>query len=281
MATPADAVTNLLNQTPPVTRFYAGVTFITSLASIVFGVVNPMLLIYHQTFMTRMPPQLWRLFTSFFLTGGGFAILFDSYMIWQYGSDLEAQHFNTSGDFLFYMLFNGIIQLLLNTFVTGGTHFAPVMGVALSYSWGQRNRGRPLKFFFVQIKAQWLPFCIIGIATLQSPGMALILLTGLVSAHAYEFLTVIWPKFGGGSNLLPTPSWLKWSFEGGPGTQGGSVAGHRGFGTAIDPRSQSAPAPRQSQGMFSGGSRATGASTGHSAAAAWRNRGTGHRLGGE
>lgn len=252
MATPADAITNVLNTTPPVTRFYAGVTFLTSLASIVFGIISPYRLIWHQTFIMRMPPQLWRVFTSFFLTGPGFSILFDSYMIWQYGSDLESQHFNTSGDFLYYLLFNGAIILLLNTFVVTGMSLAPIMAIALSYSWGQRNRGRPMKFFFVQIKAQWLPWCIAAITAIQAPAAALVLITGVVSAHAYEFLTVIWPKFGGGSNLLPTPNWLKWSFEGGPGTRDGSVAGHRGFGTAIDPRNQSRPGPEAISGHVFG-----------------------------
>ncbi|KAK6349676.1 hypothetical protein TWF696_005955 [Orbilia brochopaga] len=281
MTTPADAITDLLNKTPPVTRFYAGVAFITSLTSLVFQIINPYLLIWHKSFMMRMPPQLWRLFTPFFLTGAGFAILFDTYMIWQYGSELESLHFASSGDFLYYLLFNGVIIILLNTFLLGGMVFGPVMAVALSYSWGQRNRGKPLKFFFVQIKAQWLPFCIIAIAALQAPSSSLVLMTGIISAHAYEFLTVLWPKFGGGTNLLPTPNWLKWSFEGGPGTRSASAGGQRNYGTAFDSRAQNAPAPRQSQGMFTGGARTTGSNTGYSATAAWRNRGTGHRLGSE
>ncbi|KAF3925052.1 Derlin-3 [Arthrobotrys entomopaga] len=156
------------------------------------------------------------------------------------------------------------------------------MGVAMAYSWGQRNRGRNVKFFFVQIKAQWMPFAILGITAIQAPGMVFILLSGIISAHAYEFLTVIWPRFGGGTNLLPTPSWFKFSFEGGPGTSSGGIGGERGgYGHAFDARSRDAPAARPSQGMFSGSGagRSTGTSSGQTTSSAWRNRGTGHRLG--
>ncbi|EWC45068.1 hypothetical protein DRE_06207 [Drechslerella stenobrocha 248] len=281
MATPADAATNLLSMTPPVIRFYAGITLVTSLCAYVLQVFSPYAIIWHKSYMAQMPPHLWRLVTSFFLTGPNLSILFDTYMLWKYGSELESQHFGTSGDFLLYLVFNGAIILLLNSFLLGGMYFAPVMAISLAYSWGQRNRGQSMGFFFVQIKAQWLPFAIAAVAAIQAPAAAFILMSGIVSAHAYEFLTVLWPRFGGGTNLLQTPSWLKWSFEGGPGTRGGGTGGVRAYGTGFDPRSQGAPAPRQSQGMFGGTStgRATGSSAGQSAASAWRNRGSGHRLG--
>ncbi|KAF3925890.1 hypothetical protein ABW20_dc0104715 [Dactylellina cionopaga] len=106
-------------------------------------------------------------------------------------------------------------------------------------------------------------------------------MSGIISAHAYEFLTVIWPRYGGGTNLLQTPNWLKWSFEGGPGTRTGGAGGTRNYGTGYDPRSRDAAAPTQSQGMFEGSNtgRTTGSNAGAPPAAAWRNRGTGHRLG--
>ncbi|EPS37637.1 hypothetical protein H072_8633 [Dactylellina haptotyla CBS 200.50] len=282
MASPADAVTNVLNATPPVTKFYAGLTFLLSLSTHVLGLVPINKIIWHQIFITsRMPPQLWRIFSSFFLTGPQLNLLFDTFMIYQYGKDLESIHFNTSGDFLFYLVFNGIIILLINTFFLGGMIFCQTLGVAMAYSWGQRNRGRNVNFFFVGIKAQWLAWAIIGITAIQAPGAAFILTSGIVSAHLYEFLTVIWPRFGGGSNLLPTPSWFKFSFEGGPGTSSGGVGGTRAYGTGFDPRSRGAPAPRQAQGMFGGSDtgRSSGTNAGQPTAAAWRNRGTGHRLG--
>ncbi|KAK6350696.1 hypothetical protein TWF718_003883 [Orbilia javanica] len=284
MANVGDAVANVLNATPPVTRFFAGVTLIVSFCVHVLQLFSPYKVIWHPVFITsRMPPQLWRIFTSFFLTAPGLGILFDTYTIYKYGLDLESIHFNTSGDFLWYLLFNGIVILLVNTFILGGMAFAPVMGIALAYSWGQRNRGRNITFFFITIKAQWLPYAIAGVTAIQSPGSAFILASGIVSAHAYEFLTVLWPRFGGGSNLLPTPSFLKWSFEGGPGTSTGGVGGVRAYGTGFDARARDAgPAPARAQGMFGGdGGRTTGSNARQPTNAAWRNRGAGHRLGAE
>ncbi|TGJ73234.1 hypothetical protein EYR41_000343 [Orbilia oligospora] len=282
MANVGDAVANLLNATPPVTRFYAGVTLILSLSVHVFGLLSPYKVLWHPMFiMSHMPPQLWRIFSSFFLTSKDLGILFDTYTIYKYGLDLETIHFNTSGDFLWYLLFNGTVILLLNSFLLGGMVFAQVMGIAFAYSWGQRNRGRNISFFFITIKAQWLPYAIAGITAIQSPGSAFILTSGIISAHAYEFLTVLWPRFGGGSNLLPTPSFLKWSFEGGPGTRTGGVGGVRAYGTGFDARARDAgPAPARAQGMFGGdGGSATGSNPRQAAGASWRNRGAGHRLG--
>ncbi|KAF3318009.1 hypothetical protein TWF173_008749 [Orbilia oligospora] len=318
MANLGDAVTNLLNATPPVTRFYAGVTLVLSLSVRVFGLLDAERIFWDPLFITsKMPPQLWRAFTSFFLTSRDLGILFDTYTIYKYGLDLETIHFNTSGDFLWYLLFNGAVilklqrflewreiavarttwptsitinhsqgcvvgvTLLLNSFFLGGAIFAQVMGIAFAYSWGQRNRGRSISFFFVTIKAQWLPYAIAGITAIQSPPSAFILASGIVSAHAYEFLTVLWPRFGGGSNLLPTPSFLKWSFEGGPGTRTGGVGGVRAYGAGFDARARDAgPAPARAQGMFGGdGGSATGSNPRQAAGASWRNRGAGHRLG--
>ncbi|KAK6362066.1 hypothetical protein TWF730_005764 [Orbilia blumenaviensis] len=283
MANVGDAVANVLSSTPPVTRFYAGVTLIVSLSVHVLHIFSPYKVIWHPVFITsRMPPQLWRIFTSFFLTAPSLSILFDTFTIYKYGLDLESIHFNTSGDFLWYLFVNGVIILLINTFILGGMFFAPVLGISMAYSWGQRNRGRNIKFFFITIKAQWLPYAIAGVTAIQSPGSAFVLVSGIVSAHAYEFLTVLWPRFSGGSNLLPTPNFLKWSFEGGPGTRSGGAGGVRAYGTGFDPRARdAAPAPVRPQGMFGGdGGRATGNNARQQTNnAAWRNRGAGHRLG--
>lgn len=89
-------------------------------------------------------------------------------------------------------------------------------------------------------------------------------------------------RYAGGTNILQTPSWLKWSFEGGPGTRTGGTGGVRSYGTGFDPRARDAPAPPPARGMFSGsgaGAGRTTATPNSATAAAWRNRGSGHRLG--
>lgn len=92
--------------------------------------------------------------------------------------------------------------------------------------------------------------------------------TGLVAAHAHDFLSNIYPTFGGGANLLQTPGFIERFFA----ITVPQVL-HRAYGTAIKH-------PQQPQG--------SAASTGTSSARAgsvlpesWRSRGTGHRLGGD
>jgi len=278
----ADAIFDVINSTPPVTRFYAGIAFVLSLCTWALGVVSPYYIIYHRSYIISVfPPQLWRMVTPFFLTGRGLGILFDTYMIYNYGKDLESQHFNSSGEFLFYLIFMGLVILFLNSTILSGYAFCQVMGLALIYTWSQRNRGRQVRFFVVTLKAQWMPFAILGVVMLQDPASAFTMLSGIVAAHLYEFLTNLWPRFTGGRNLLPTPEWMKFSFEGGPGTRSGRSGGIRAYGTGFDARARDAPAPRGSAGMFTGGAAATGANPAPNvtAGAAWRARGTGHRLG--
>lgn len=43
----------------------------------------------------------------------------------------------------------------------------------------------------------------------DSKQAALIQGTGLIAAHLYDFLTRLWPTFGGGRNVLQTPAFLR------------------------------------------------------------------------
>ena len=97
---------------------------------------------------------------------------------------------------------------------------------------------------------------------MAGPSAAMIQATGLIAAHLHDFLTRLWPTFGGGRNLVPTPGFIRRMWE--PKT---ATVSHRAYGTAF------APARRDS-------STSTGASGGV-LPESWRNRGSGHRLGGD
>ena len=43
------------------------------------GLINPMWVIYQTELLYSFPPELWRLLSSFLLTGGGFSFVFDLY----------------------------------------------------------------------------------------------------------------------------------------------------------------------------------------------------------
>jgi len=108
---------------------------------------------------------------------------------------------------------------------------------------------------------------------MDSPASALLQASGLVAAHAYDFVTKIWPEYGGGRLYLTTPQFVqKWFI------QPAGTASQRAFGTAFAGRPAAAQnVPQQQTG--SGGGWASGFGGGGSGS--WNARGQGRRLGGE
>ena len=118
----------------------------------------------------------------------------------------------------------------------------------------------------VNIPAQWAPVDMIVISFVMSgPPAAKIQLTGLIAAHLYDFLTRLYPEFGGGRNFIRTPAFVKsWFARGEPGVAS------RAYGTAFTPADRVAS-----------GARTTGASVGNVLPESWKSRGSGQRLGGD
>ena len=96
---------------------------------------------------------------------------------------------------------------------------------------------------------------------MAGPGAVMQQATGIVAAHLYDFLTRLWPTFGGGRNYIITPAIVKrWFGADRPNIQA------RGYGTAFR---QATPAPGR------------GTSSGFGFSTAWGTRGQGRRLGGD
>jgi Derlin-2/3 len=96
---------------------------------------------------------------------------------------------------------------------------------------------------------------------IDGPDAAMTQATGLLAAHLYDFLTRIWPTFGGGRNYITTPQMVKGWF----GARPGSVQ-QRSYGTAIHGR-----------GTEPAAAKSTGRSTGFGGV--WDRSGPGRRLG--
>jgi Derlin-2/3 len=92
--------------------------------------------------------------------------------------------------------------------------------------------------------------------------------TGLVAAHIHDFLSNIYPTFGGGANILQTPEFIQRFFA----ITVPRVV-HRAYGTAITN-------PRQ-PGESAASTGTSSATAGSVLPESWRSRGTGHRLGGD
>lgn len=147
--------------------------------------------------------------------------------------------------------------------LTGAYLFTSALVLAFAYTSCQDDRGMKATFYIMQIPAQWMPFAmLLVIFIMDSPQQALIAATGLVAAHLHDFLTRLWPEFGGGTNLIPTPTFIRRLFE----TQRTTVT-NKGYGTSV------------AQAQASGSGSGSGSSSGP-LPESWRSRGSGHRLGG-
>ena len=83
---------------------------------------------------------------------------------------------------------------------------------------------------------------------MASPEAALSQATGLLAAHMYDFLTRIWPTFGGGRNYIYTPAAVKRWFGAAPGS-----VQQRSYGTAQQARVPADAAAARATGSTFGG----------------------------
>ena len=141
--------------------------------------------------------------------------------------------------------------------------FTAALVLAFTYTSCQDDRGQKATFFIVTVPSQWIPYMMLLMTFItQGPVGAKIQGSGLIAAHLHDFLTRLWPQFGGGRNLVPTPEFVKRMWQ----TTEATVK-NRGYG--------SAHIPAQRQG------RATTSSSSSVLPESWKSRGSGHRLGGD
>ncbi|KAG9246242.1 Der1-like family-domain-containing protein [Calycina marina] len=250
---------------PPISRTLAAATLITSVA-VYTGIIPYYWIMLYPPLLFKLPPQLWRIPTSFLLTGPQLGMIFDTYFIYTYGSKLEtaSSRFSQPGDFATYLGFVALAIVALNTFLTGATIFTAALVLALAYTSSQDDRGGKATFFVVTIPSVMVPYAMLLMTLITSgTGPTIVQATGLIAAHLHDFLTRLWPAFGGGRNMLPTPMFVRRLFQTTEAT-----TTNRTYGTALNPAQRAAGA-------------ATGASTGGVLPESWRSRGSGHRLGGD
>jgi Derlin-2/3 len=127
--------------------------------------------------------------------------------------------------------------------------------LAFAHTFSQDNPTSMVSFYIINFQAKYLPYALILMTFITAgPDHAKVQITGLLAAHLYDFLTRIWPQFGGGRSYIFTPDFVKRWFAGDARTPE-----TRNYGTAYGARQ--APPP---------------------ANPAWSNqRGPGRRLGGE
>ncbi|CAG8974977.1 hypothetical protein HYALB_00012100 [Hymenoscyphus albidus] len=246
-------------QCPPISRTIATSAAVMSIL-IHTKMISYVHFVFYPPFLMKLPPNIWSIATCFLLTGSGFSIIMDTYFLYTYSAKLEtaSPKFSQPGDFFTYILFVCFTSLGLCYLITGPGFYTSALILALCYTGSQDARGQMATLYVVTIPAQWMPYCLI-LLTWVTAGTtpAIVSLIGLMSAHLHLFLTKLWPEFGGGRNLLPTPGFIRRMWEAKQTT-----VTNRGYGTAIAPgRPKSA---EQGSGPLPD---------------SWKSRGSGHRLG--
>lgn len=132
-----------------------------------------------------------------------------------------------------------------------------------------------VNFFIATFPAKLLPYIILLITFVQAGlNQTLVEATGLVAAHMYLFLTEIYPRFGGGPEIIFTPNWVHRLFEGSPD----APRPERRMSRAAPPPPP--PSTAASAGVTVGGRPgATGSSVFGRSQDPWSHRGQGQRLG--
>ncbi|KAJ5885683.1 hypothetical protein N7504_011519 [Penicillium tannophilum] len=251
---------------PPVTRTITALTLVQSVL-VYGGVLSGYYVVFWPAQIFKLLPEIWRLATPFLLTGPRLSFFFDLYFLYHYGSQLEtsAVRFSQPGDFFIYLVFVAFIIMLTAGYVLGGMVFTSALILAFIYTFAQENRGRRTKLWFIDIPMEYLPWAMLMITmVLNGWPSALSESMGIVAAHLYDFLTRIYPTFGGGRNYLVTPAAVQRFFS-----RHTPNAGHRGYGTAFQASASSQPAQPSSRGWTS------------SIQNPWGGRGAGRRLGGD
>ena len=144
----------------------------------------------------------------------------------------------------------------------GFVTFIQALSVAMCYTVTQDQRGAKVNYMFITIPAQLTPYAMI-LANLLFPGGAMNMLLqvqGLLAAHLFDFLTIIWPEYGGGRNLIPTPAFVSSAVQAATAAQSRVAAA-----TGLQPADEAS-------GHGSGMSRGPLPDS-------WRTRGPGQRLG--
>ncbi|TKA58122.1 hypothetical protein B0A53_00524 [Rhodotorula sp. CCFEE 5036] len=226
--------------------------------------------------------ELWRLVTPFLYGGGGLNLVFSLIMMYRSLNDLEDGHFAMRlADMTWAFILIGLGIIGLNTPLETPFLFSPFM-MAVTHLWAQTNSTRQVNLYgLITVSAPYFPFAMLGFDLLNGgPGAVLRSFTGMVAAHAYYYLSVIWPSSGGSPppglvrSLLAPPQLLINLLGNGPAVpssfaapsatsrRSGFFFGGGGGATGQRLGTRAPPATTVAAGSGGGGSASTAASAG-------------------
>ncbi|GAA5822208.1 hypothetical protein JCM5353_001529 [Sporobolomyces roseus] len=285
-----------IQQIPPFTRTTLGLLGVTTISSLL-KLIN----LHSYAFIPSLIARNWeihRLVLPFFFGGTGLPVIFNTIMIYRSLKDLESSHFKgrlADMTWAFILMCGGIIGL--NTPLQTPILFNPFL-MSIIHLWGQTNpTGKVSLYGLLQVPAPYFSLALLGMDLLNGGTPAvLVSLTGLISAHLYYYLSIVYPQRYPSSTLPRTlfapPQFLinllgngtstppSSSGPGAPSTSSTTGSGQysTGFGTAYRP-SGNAAAQRAAGGTSTGTSSTSGGGAGERTAS--HRWGKGNRLGTE
>ena len=132
------------------------------------------------------------------------------------------------------------VPKLTSGFYLGDAFLIQPLILAFAYTFAQENPNANVSMYIITFPAKYLPFALLFVTLVMERDGATAAMhqaTGLIAAHLYDFLTRIWPTFGGGTNYIITPNFVKsWFIEPGP-----PRPQPRDYGTAYEPGQRAPP----------------------------------------
>ncbi|CAI4213817.1 unnamed protein product [Parascedosporium putredinis] len=269
---PGEQLVDMWRRLPLFARNISTFSFVMSVLCYT-NIVSIYRVLWHVDYIFKFVPEIWRLPTSFLLTRPDWGMLFDTYFLYKYLSELEKGNprFPKLEDILWYLIYVALSIVTLNEFawrftpILSGPYYTFISGLimALCYTVHQDQRGQMATFFVFPVPAQLVPYLMIASSLVMGGVDAIPLqIGGLLVAHSWDFGRRLWPEFAGGRCLLPTPFFLSYLV-------GTPRVLKRDYGSAYHP---------------TGGEPSTGRTTGMAPGrgplpAEWESRGPGRRLG--
>jgi len=248
---------------PPFARTLTAAIVLTTICTRVLGFGGNWVMLdgLHRIF--KLPPEIWRFATAFFIAGPKLEMIMDPYFAYQNLRELEMANpkFSKKEDLLWYLITVGGFTITILRILFGHWRGVYLQGliIAMCYTGVQDKRGQKAGFFFFQVPAQSLPYCMLIWTLVTEYGDLPLQISGILAAHLHDFLTRLWPEFGMGPNLLPTPAFISKLVQ-------TPRFMKRDYGAAVRPKDRTSES-------------SAGASTGSVLPDEWKTRGAGHRLG--
>ncbi|VDB92350.1 unnamed protein product [Peniophora sp. CBMAI 1063] len=171
---------------PPVTRFLCGSSLAVSLPAML-KVVHPYVLVFVKDLVVKKF-QIWRIWTSFFLGGGGINYIFELVMLYRNANMLESEYFPGRSDDLAWQLLVASAAIIgLNLPLGSFVHNRPLTLCLTYLSSALAPPGAQTSLFgLITLPVAYFPYALIALDLLMGgPAAAAQSVTGAVVGHLW------------------------------------------------------------------------------------------------